>query len=73
MANTEKKSVKETLDLAYDALREKGYDPIAQLIGYLLSEDPGYLTSYKKAKYLIGYHDREAYLEELLKNYFAGK
>ncbi len=53
------------------ALHEKGYDPISQLIGYLLSGDPTYITSHDGARSLIRTVERDAILESLIKEYFA--
>jgi uncharacterized protein (UPF0297 family) len=53
----------------YTALKEKGYHPINQLVGYLLSGDPAYITSYNNARSLIKSFERDELLEELLKNY----
>lgn len=51
------------------ALEEKGYNPINQIVGYLLSGDPAYITSYKDARTMIRTIDRDEILEELLKSY----
>ncbi len=51
------------------ALEEKGYNPINQIVGYLLSGDPAYITSYKEARTMIRTIDRDEILEELLNNY----
>ena len=53
----------------YEALKEKGYDPINQIVGYILSEDPTYITNYKSARTLICKIDRDELLQELVKNY----
>lgn len=53
----------------YSALKEKGYDPINQIVGYLLSGDPTYITSYKNARSLIRRLERDDILEELVKKY----
>lgn len=53
----------------YDALKEKGYNPINQLVGYILSEDPTYITSYKNARSLIRKVDRDDLLQALVRNY----
>jgi uncharacterized protein (UPF0297 family) len=53
----------------YEALSEKGYNPINQLVGYILSEDPTYITSHKGARKLIRKVDRDALLANLLRNY----
>ena len=51
------------------ALEEKGYNPISQIVGYLLSGDPAYITSYKDARTMIRTIDRDEILEELLSSY----
>ena len=61
--------VKEVLDLVYNAMDEKGYNPVNQIVGYIMSGDPTYVTSYKNARYLIMKVERDELLEELLKNY----
>ena len=61
--------VDEVLRLVYSALREKGYNPVNQIVGYIMSGDPTYVTSYKNARYLIMKVERDELLEELLKNY----
>ncbi|GKI16447.1 IreB family regulatory phosphoprotein [Allofournierella sp.] len=53
----------------YDALKEKGYNPINQLVGYILSEDPTYITTYKNARSLIRKVDRDDLLQALVRNY----
>ena len=53
----------------YDALVEKGYNPINQIVGYILSEDPSYITNHKNARTLIRRIDRDELLQELLRNY----
>lgn len=60
---------KEILLQVYAALKEKGYDPINQLVGYLLSGDPVYITSHNNARTLIRKLERYELLEELVKNY----
>ena len=57
------------LTSVYEALKEKGYDPINQLVGYLLSGDPTYITSYGNARYLIRQLERDELLEELVRSY----
>lgn len=59
----------ETVQQVYDALKEKGYNPISQLVGYILSEDPTYITTYKNARALIRKVDRDDLLQALLSNY----
>ena len=53
----------------YRALQEKGYDPITQLVGYIISGDPTYITSYANARYRISQVERDDILEVLLKTY----
>ena len=60
---------KEILKEVYEAMTEKGYNPIGQIVGYLLSEDPTYITNYRNARALITKIDRDALLNELVKNY----
>ena len=65
----DKLSTKQTLRLVYDALNEKGYNPINQIVGYLLSEDPTHITSYNNARTMIAKLDRDEVLQELVKCY----
>ena len=62
-------TMKETLTTVYDALKEKGYNPIHQIVGYILSEDPTYITNHNNARSLIRRIDRDELLQELVKNY----
>ncbi len=62
-------SSREILHEVYDALSEKGYDPIGQIVGYLLSEDPTYITNCNNARALIRKVDRDALLRELVQSY----
>ena len=57
------------LTQVYDALREKGYNPINQIVGYILSEDPTYITTHNNARSLIRKIDRDELLQVLVKNY----
>ena len=52
-----------------DAIREGGYNPISQIVGYLISEDPAHITNYKNARTLIGKLDRDELLEEMVATY----
>jgi uncharacterized protein (UPF0297 family) len=61
--------VRDTLALIYDALKEKGYNPINQIVGYIISGDPTYITSHKNARSLISKVERDEILEELVKEY----
>lgn len=60
---------KEILKQVYDALQEKGYNPINQIVGYILSGDPTYITSHKGARNLIRNIERDELLEKLVKAY----
>lgn len=60
---------RDILHKVYAALKEKGYNPINQLVGYLLSGDPAYITSYGNARSMIRRLERDELLEELVKNY----
>lgn len=63
--------IKETLMAVYNALQEKGYNPINQIVGYILSEDPTYITNFNNARTLIRRLDRDELLQELVKQYLA--
>lgn len=63
------KFTRDTLSEIYQALDEKGYDPINQIVGYLLSEDPTYITNHKNARALIRQLDRDKLLRELVRSY----
>lgn len=66
-----KTEMKETLSSVYNALVVKGYNPINQLVGYILSEDPTYITNYNGARSMICRLDRDELLQELLKSYLG--
>ncbi|MDD2207919.1 MAG: IreB family regulatory phosphoprotein [Bacilli bacterium] len=61
--------IKKTLEDVYVALEEKGYNPVNQLVGYLTSGDPGYISSYKDARNKISKYDRSKILITILKEY----
>ena len=63
----------EILSNVYNSLVEKGYNPINQIVGYILSEDPTYITNYKNARSLIARLDRDELLQELLMSYLGKK
>ncbi|MBQ6364952.1 MAG: IreB family regulatory phosphoprotein [Oscillospiraceae bacterium] len=65
----EKREMKEILQSVYSSLVVKGYNPINQLVGYILSEDPTYITNYNNARQLICRIDRDELLQEMLRNY----
>ena len=66
--NSRQKDVKETLVTVYNALEEKGYNPINQIVGYLLSGDPAYIPRLNDARNLIRKYERDEIIEELKKN-----
>ena len=63
--------VKEVIEQVYSALSEKGYNPVNQIVGYIMSGDPTYITSHRNARSLIMKVERDELLEELLKEYIA--
>ena len=65
--------VKEVLDLVYNAMVEKGYNPVNQIVGYIMSGDPTYITSYKGARSTIMKVERDELVEELLKEYIKNE
>ena len=65
--------IKAILSSVYNSLREKGYNPINQIVGYILSEDPTYITNHNNARTLIRQLDRDELLQVLLKSYLQGK
>jgi uncharacterized protein (UPF0297 family) len=64
-----KNQAREVLLAVYDALKEKGYNPISQIVGYILSGDPTYITNHKNARSVIRKLERDELLEELVKSY----
>ena len=64
--------IKAILTSVYNSLQEKGYNPINQIVGYILSEDPTYITNNNNARSLIRKLDRDELLQELVKKYLAG-
>ena len=68
-AEKKKEQIHHILTSVYEALREKGYDPINQIVGYILSEDPTYITNHNHARTLICKIDRDELLQVLVKNY----
>ena len=68
--NDEKElELKKNLTIIYDALIQKGYNPINQIVGYILTEDPTYITTYNNARSLIRHIDRDELLQVLVKSY----
>lgn len=71
-AKTEpKKTTKEILNVVFDALKERGYNSLDQMVGYILSGDPSYITSYNNARAMISHIDRNDLVEELLRAYLS--
>ena len=71
--NEEEYDVEETLKLVYTALEEKGYNPINQIVGYLLSGDPAYIPRHNDARNLMKCHERDEVLDELVTRYIETK
>ena len=71
LRNPKDDEMKRILSEVYNALVEKGYDPLNQIVGYLLSEDPTYLTSHNGARSLIRKVDRDELLHQLVKSYLG--
>jgi uncharacterized protein (UPF0297 family) len=71
LRDAKNQEMKEILLTVYQALIEKGYDPINQLVGYILSEDPTYITNHNNARGLIRKIDRDELMEALVKNYLG--
>ena len=67
------KELKEKLSTMYEALKEKGYNPVNQIVGYILSEDPTYITTYNNARSLIRHIDRDELLQAMVKAYLKVK
>lgn len=68
--NDEKEiEMKKNLTIIYDALVQKGYNPVNQIVGYILSEDPTYITTYNNARSIIRHIDRDELLQALVKSY----
>jgi len=65
--------IREIMQSVYDSLIQKGYNPINQLVGYILSEDPTYITNYNNARTLITRIDRDELLRELVIHYLGHK
>ena len=60
---------KDILEIVYKALREKGYNPVNQIVGYIISEDPTYITNYKNARTIISKLDRDELLRALVEDF----
>lgn len=66
-------SPEQALERIYFALQQKGYNPVMQIVGYLLTEDPTYITNHEGARALIGRIDRDELLDEIVRFYFEQK
>ena len=66
-----KTTVEEVMEQVYNALKEKGYNPVSQIVGYILSGDPTYITSHAGARSLITKVERDELLEEFVKDYLS--
>ena len=66
-------SVEDILQQVYIALKDKGYNPVNQIVGYIMSGDPTYITSYNNARSLIMKAERDELVEEVLKYFIKGK
>ena len=66
-------SVKKVLDVVYNAMAEKGYNPVNQIVGYIMSGDPTYITSHNGARSMIMKVERDELVEELLKEYIRNE
>ena len=69
----DKENMRQTLRNVYEALTEKGYNPINQIVGYLLTEDPTYITNYSGARSMICKIDRDELMQVLVKEYLFDK
>ena len=67
--NTKDNATQDILKTVYEALMEKGYDPINQIVGYILSGDPAYITSHNNARTLIRQIERDELVETLVRSY----
>ena len=71
IGNDRDREIREVMITVYNALREKGYNPINQIVGYLMSEDPTYITTHNNARNLIRKIDRDDLLQALIKYYMT--
>lgn len=69
--NDKEDDIKFSLTNVYDALKEKGYNPVNQIVGYIVSEDPTYITTHKNARNIIRKIDRDDLLEVLVKSFLG--
>ncbi|MBQ1231862.1 MAG: IreB family regulatory phosphoprotein [Clostridia bacterium] len=71
LGNEQEQEIRRVLTAVYDALKEKGYNPINQIVGYILSEDPTYITTHNNARSLIRRIDRDTLLQSLVRYYLT--
>mgnify|MGYP003439392325 FL=1 len=71
LGNEREREIREIMLTVYSALKDKGYNPINQIVGYILSEDPTYITTYNNARNLIRRIDRDTLLQTLVKYYMT--
>jgi uncharacterized protein (UPF0297 family) len=71
LINEEELEIRKIILQVYEALKEKGYNPINQIVGYILSEDPTYITTHNNARNLIRKIDRDTLLQNLVKFYIT--
>ena len=71
LGNESEQEVRRIMLVVYNALKEKGYNPVNQLVGYILSEDPTYITTHNNARNLIRRIDRDTLLQSLVKYYLS--
>ncbi len=71
MEEVREADMKRILTTVYDALKEKGYNPISQIVGYILSEDPTYITTHNNARSLIRRIDRDELLKAMVRSYLG--
>ncbi len=69
LGNEQEREIHEIMFVVYNALKEKGYNPINQIVGYILSEDPTYITTHNNARSLIRKVDRDVLLQSMVKFY----
>ena len=69
--NDDKEQMRQVLREVFDALNEKGYNPINQIVGYLLTEDPTYITNYNNARSMICKLDRDELMQQLVRDYLS--
>ena len=71
VGNDDKDNMRRVLRSVFDALNEKGYNPINQIVGYLLTEDPTYITNYNSARSMICKLDRDELMQQLVRDYLS--